>query len=349
MKQQIQPPRLALAFFRWYCHPKLLEEIEGDLLEQFHKRVGSYGVRKARLLFVKETVLLFRPSIVSNISHLLFKLFINMKKMQWLHLVLLNLLIVLCMFLPFLPGRYDALVLGLSGLAQLTGFFGLLLVPIGILWLIQEIRKIAGRKAPTSNWANGYYFAITTTIICFLFALIIVMGFFISVGLSAAVISAALLTFIFYRSIPAIKNLKNPTKPVFHSAPLYLLSVPVIAFTARLFFMSAATEYSRNYAIEQGHKVIAAIENYRNQKGSYPESLEYVHYVSYVSSPSIMGIPEFRYEKNGAAYNLSFVQWQNVGETEEVVMFNKFDEHNVKGHYASYNAGAPHWKYYWLD
>jgi hypothetical protein len=62
-----------------------------------------------------------------------------------------------------------------------------------------------------------------------------------------------------------------------------------------------------------------------------------------------MGIDEFRYERNGNAYNLSFIQWQHVGATEEVVMYNKNDQHNVKGHFASYDAKKPHWRYYWLD
>ena len=100
-----------------------------------------------------------------------------MKKMQLLQLIALNLLIILCMFLPFLPGPYDKLSYGLSSIAQLTGFAGLLLVPIGVLWLIQEIKKRAGNNnKPLNNWSNGYYYAITAICICTLICLILVLA-----------------------------------------------------------------------------------------------------------------------------------------------------------------------------
>lgn len=108
-------------------------------------------------------------------------------------------------------------------------------------------------------------------------------------------------------------------------------------------------DYSRNYAIEKGQTVISAVENYYVQKGHYPESITELHNIP---QPSVMGIGDFRYERNGNAYNLSFAQSQFVFQrfaTQEVVMYNKNDEHNVKGHYASYNAKLPHWKYFWLD
>lgn len=39
------------------------------------------------------------------------------------------------MLLPFLPGEYDPVALPLSTTVQAFGFIGLLLVPVGILWL----------------------------------------------------------------------------------------------------------------------------------------------------------------------------------------------------------------------
>src|SRR5262245_43657105 len=104
LNENNKPPLLALVFFRWYCHPDLLEEIEGDLLERFHKCATIHGLKKARILFIKETFLLFRPAIIRNFHHLISKLFPSMKKTQWLQLIMLNMLVILCMFLPFLPG-----------------------------------------------------------------------------------------------------------------------------------------------------------------------------------------------------------------------------------------------------
>jgi hypothetical protein len=236
--------------------------------------------------------------------------------------------------------------LGLSTIAQLIGFLGLVLVPVGILWLIQETKKLTGATTLFNNWSNGYYFAITALFFSVIFLLFLGLALLVSTGISAAVIWLVLLGIGLYKIIPAIKRLKQPSQKAFNSAPLYLLSLPIIAFTLRSFLISPASEYSRNYAIEKGQQVISAIENYYSQNGNYPESIDYLYFNP---KPSVMGIDEFHYERNGDAYNLYFVQWQHLGATREVVMFNKDDEHNVKGHFASYNTKKPHWRYYWLD
>ena len=69
-QRENKPSRIALTFFNWYCHPDLLEEIEGDLMERFNTYSLKYGHSKANRLFMKEVLYLFRPSIVGNISHL---------------------------------------------------------------------------------------------------------------------------------------------------------------------------------------------------------------------------------------------------------------------------------------
>ncbi len=65
-----KPPRIAMNFFRWFCRPEFIEEIEGDLTERFYDYSAKYGVKKAKWIFVKEVLLLFRPSIIGNIYHL---------------------------------------------------------------------------------------------------------------------------------------------------------------------------------------------------------------------------------------------------------------------------------------
>lgn len=74
------PPRILLAFFRWYCHPDIREEIEGDLLERFHNYSVQNNKRRANWFFLKEVVQLFRPSVIGNVHHLTFKLFSAMNK-----------------------------------------------------------------------------------------------------------------------------------------------------------------------------------------------------------------------------------------------------------------------------
>jgi|JI10StandDraft_1071094.scaffolds.fasta_scaffold21495_5 putative ABC transport system permease protein len=58
------PPHLPLRFFRWFCHPKLRDSIEGDLMELYEDRVKEIGKRKADLKFIIDVLLLFRPGII---------------------------------------------------------------------------------------------------------------------------------------------------------------------------------------------------------------------------------------------------------------------------------------------
>jgi putative ABC transport system permease protein len=62
------PPKFFLRFFRWYCHPKLVDHIEGDLIEVYRQRMKKSGRRKADVKFIIDVLLLFRPSIVKPIE-----------------------------------------------------------------------------------------------------------------------------------------------------------------------------------------------------------------------------------------------------------------------------------------
>jgi putative ABC transport system permease protein len=60
------PPRLFLRFFRWYCHPRLADHIEGDLQEIYGERAGKSGKRWADLRFIADVLSLFRPGIIGR-------------------------------------------------------------------------------------------------------------------------------------------------------------------------------------------------------------------------------------------------------------------------------------------
>ncbi len=66
-----------LQLFRWFCKPELVEEIEGDLVEQYQLNHQLKGSLKAKLLFAKEVALLFRPAIYGNVRTLFSKLDIS--------------------------------------------------------------------------------------------------------------------------------------------------------------------------------------------------------------------------------------------------------------------------------
>ncbi|MBT1707740.1 ABC transporter permease [Fulvivirgaceae bacterium PWU5] len=60
------PPGLFMRFLRWFCQPKLLSHIEGDLLELYHERLRRQGKRQADLRFIGDVILLFRPGIIRS-------------------------------------------------------------------------------------------------------------------------------------------------------------------------------------------------------------------------------------------------------------------------------------------
>src|SRR5689334_3352752 len=64
MKKENAPPKLFLKFFRWFCHPKLRDSIEGDLMELYHERIKESGKRKADIKFIADVLLLFRRGII---------------------------------------------------------------------------------------------------------------------------------------------------------------------------------------------------------------------------------------------------------------------------------------------
>lgn len=62
------PSKLMLRFFRLYCDPQLVEDIEGDLVERFEIRASKKGQKKAKQLFIKDVFQLFRPGIIRPIT-----------------------------------------------------------------------------------------------------------------------------------------------------------------------------------------------------------------------------------------------------------------------------------------
>lgn len=68
MSKNNRPPQLLLRFFRWFCHPKLRDHIEGDLTELYNEQVNEIGKRRADLKFIGDVLLLFRPGIIKAVT-----------------------------------------------------------------------------------------------------------------------------------------------------------------------------------------------------------------------------------------------------------------------------------------
>ncbi len=59
-----KPPKYLLRFFRWFCHPDYVEDIEGDLHEKYERFYGMYSRRKANWYFFLAVLSLLRPSLI---------------------------------------------------------------------------------------------------------------------------------------------------------------------------------------------------------------------------------------------------------------------------------------------
>lgn len=274
--------------------------------------------------------------------------------------------LVLCTFYPYLPGQHDALAVPLSAMAQTIGAVGLLLVPVGALWLAYELGKRARRKKNLPSKARGYYFALASMIASSIVAIAVSFGAFIVVSVSLAFLILGLWLYIFSRLMPRLKLLKKDEAADFNPTPLYLVLVPIVALTLQLTLAAPATEFSRNRAIAQSAEVIGDIEQYRAERGRYPSTLLALHKDYH---PSVAGIEKFHYAPNGEAYNLFFEQPTFLFDLglREIVMYNKLDEHLIVSHaawiltgppeeveirrgwQAVHAASSPHWKYYRFD
>lgn len=286
-----------------------------------------------------------------------------------LHLVRgsgLIILLVLCTFYPFFSGEYDALATPLSGMAQVLGVLGLLFVPVGVLWLIYELRKRARAKSNLSTKARGYYFALASMVVFSLIAIAVSFGAFLSQGLSFGFLTLALCFYVASRLTPGLKSLKRAEGEGFNYVPLYLVFVPCMVLIFQLALAPRATNFSRNRAIAQSAELIGDIEKYHAEHGRYPASLLALH-KDY--KPSVVGIEQFHYAPNGEAYNLFFEQPTFLLDfgIREIVMYNKLDEHLMVSHAAwiltaapeqlaarqgwhtSHDASSQHWKYFWFD
>jgi ABC-type antimicrobial peptide transport system permease subunit len=56
-----QPPKWATRWLSLYCRPELLEDLQGDLNEYFHRNVQAKGAFLARLIYIIDVFKFFRP------------------------------------------------------------------------------------------------------------------------------------------------------------------------------------------------------------------------------------------------------------------------------------------------
>lgn len=278
-----------------------------------------------------------------------------------LGVVVATALILLCTLLPFLPGGYDNLAVALSEMAHMFGIVGLLLVPIGLLWLAanrssrftqrRHVLPLLALIASTLVWLSLWLAAIVQS------------GYSLSVAVVLVWIWVLRKAWTTFRRGPQTLG----STPAGSSAlPLYLIAVPIAVALSQWALVERAVEMSRNRAIANSAPLVAAIEEYRNRNGHYPTSLlaEWPDFKT-----GVIGIRQYHYEPHGEGYNLVFEQFNYRFGTREFVVYNPRDEHvmtahaidilemtpnqlaleRTRGHHARHDLPAPHWKLFWFD
>ena len=264
----------------------------------------------------------------------------------------ISLVIAIAMFLPYMPGEYDALSVTLSGMTQFFAIGGLVLVPIGAAWLIHDAASRTNRS---------FAFGILSLVMASLLMLVVAAAAREFVGLSGTVITLLLWAYLASR---LARRLRGVERRSVQPAALYLVCLPLFAAALKFTLVDDATDFSRRYAIERSDSLIADIERFRLRRGHYPVSLLSLHQ-DY--DPGIVGIRQFHYEPKGQAYNIFFEQFSDVLGTREIVMYNKLGEHNFyshdadllqyppevlarsMGYYAVRDGPLPGWKSFLLD
>ena len=276
-------------------------------------------------------------------------------------------LTVLIMVYPFLPGPYDALAFSLSTIVQLLATVGLLLVPIGVVWLIYELRRRVRIKRNLPGKNRGYSLAMVSLIVSSVLVILISLFAAFGIGISFGVLTFLVWFYAASRLIPGLKLMKKVETENLNPTPFYLIFIPIILLLFQLTLAAPITEFSRNHAIANSNEFIRDIEAYHDEYGHYPVSLVAMWKDYY---PDIVGVEKYHYLPYGQSYNLMFEQprflLDNLGAREWVV-YNPDDEQRVYSHtswfllltpeelersqgwFAVHDAASPHWKYFWFD
>jgi hypothetical protein len=150
-------------------------------------------------------------------------------------------------------------------MAQLFGMAGLLLVPLGLLWLIHELSKRRKNDWKPINKNRTYHFAISAVVASYIVAIAISLGAFGNNNRFLGIVTLVFCIYIVLKIIPKLKQLKNAEKVPFNPIPFYFIIIPIIVALIRFMFIVPATEFSRNYAIKQSGRLIQDIEAYQKK------------------------------------------------------------------------------------
>jgi hypothetical protein len=228
--------------------------------------------------------------------------------------------LVFLMFRPYMPGSYDQLAVTISAMVQIGSYGGLLLVLLGGIWLLSGPGK-PGAEKREENFRKASL--IVLGLLMIIVSLIPLAGDNPSFAIAFLVVSLGMIIHTWRRTEELF------TKDNRTMAPFYMILIPLIVVTARVLFIGEAVNHSRNIAIRNSEALIQEIENHFERYGRYPVSLQALHGDI---SPGVVGIKEYCYEPYGEAYNVYFKHSSQDLAADEIVMYNKRDEHAFASH-----------------
>lgn len=281
---------------------------------------------------------------------------------MWMkHIFLIIAVIAICIvviFLPYMEGEYDPLAVVLSSIFQFANFASLLLIPVGLIWCIMDLVKRERSPIPK----HRAYLGKTALVVMVIIILFASLGAFASGSRFSAIVVLLLGIYLFMKIPQKRKHIELTTKGSYDVTPYYFIFIPLAVFSVRSLFLETAKNKSTTFVIKQSEQLIQEIEAYNKINEHYPVSLQ-----STVEDyhPSIIGISRFQYELNGSAYNLYFEQPSDMVGTQEIVMYNKMDEHDmtvhnqdilritpgniIRGYHKVANLSQKHWKVFYFD
>ena len=227
--------------------------------------------------------------------------------------------VVAITFLPFASGGYDAMAVPLATMAWVLGRVGLLLVPVGLLWLWTPSRDATSRP----RWLVRL-----SIVACVIILLVVsVIAFASSGSLLLAASTAALSALLIGRLARGLR--RDPTMPVSRMAPALVTLAPLVVFGVQTMAIGAVATRARERGIANAAPFIEEIERYRARRGTYPESLFSI-WGDY--EPSIVGVERYHYERSGDGYNVIFREPSLDFGMRRFVVYNPLDKQRITVH-----------------
>ena len=227
--------------------------------------------------------------------------------------------VIVMTFLPFAPGGYDSLTVPLAVMAWVLGRVGLLLVPIGLIWLWVLSRDETARPRWLSRLSTG-----TSVVILIVMS---VIAFAASGSLLLATGTATVATLLIARLARHLRG--HPARPVPRMVPTLITVAPILVLATQTILVDAAATRARDRAIANAAPLIEEIERYRTRRGAYPESLFSI-WSDY--KPSVVGVERYHYERSGDGYNVIFREPSLDFGMRRFVVYNPLDRQRVTVH-----------------